>query len=347
VQEQAVRIVESVIEITQSRDRLLIGSSLGRTIFEMLPCREITMYHLLQRRDPVELALSIHVDATGEVFTSETGSSSFPTLTAELSDGIIRCLNEERLVEVPGGGETGIGDFVVYPFFSRRDALGGFLVLRRDRRSEDEEAVVTGLLKIHENFVALLDESQSDRLTGLLNRQTFEDRIMKIIANPFSRPATIRLEPGQVPRRPADETFSYWLALLDIDHFKSVNDTHGHVRGDDVLIALSWIMRKHFRSDDLVFRYGGEEFIVILRAPGRNDTEIALERFRRVIERHEFPVVGRLTVSVGYTQISRYQPPASFLECADRALYHAKRNGRNRICCYESLVGEGEIEPVG
>jgi diguanylate cyclase (GGDEF)-like protein len=341
MQEQAVRIVESVIEITQSRDRELIGCSLGRTILEMLPCREVTLYHLHQRREPVVLVLGIHVDSSGEIALPGRGAGTFPPISAALSDGIIRAMISEAAVEVPTA--AGGASHVIYPLFRGRDTLSGFCVLRRDAVVENERSLVCGMLKIYENFLALLDESQSDKLTGLLNRHTFDDQIMKIIANPVSRPSRIQLRPGEVPRKPADETFTYWLALVDIDHFKAVNDTHGHIAGDDVLIRLARIMRSQFRSDDLVFRYGGEEFIVVIRAKERRDAVTALERFRRNVESQEFPKVGRMTVSIGFTQISRYQAPAAFLDAADKALYHSKANGRNRTSCHEELVASGVL----
>ncbi len=341
MQDQAVRIVESVIEITQSRDRELIGSSLGRTILELLPCREVTLYHLQRRKEPVELMMEIHIDASGEVVVPGNGTGVFPTISAELSDAIIRCMNGGDTVEVSSDG--GAGSHVIYPLYLGRETLTGFCVLLRDARVEGERNLVCGMLKIYENFLSLLGESQSDRLTGLLNRQTFDDQIMKIIANPVNRPSAIQLRPGELPRRLPDDTFTHWLAIVDIDHFKPVNDIHGHIAGDDVLVRLATIMKSQFRASDLVFRYGGEEFIVVLRAQARKDTMAALERFRHAVESHDFPKIGRMTVSAGVTQISRYQAPAAFLDAADRALYYSKAHGRNQTSCYEELVESGNF----
>ena len=341
MKDRVVLIVENVIEITRYRDRDLIVNSLGRTIFEMVPSREVAFYHLRTKRDPVELTLGVRIDSSGDMVAGVIGSTS---LSAEVSEGIIESIATGSIVEAAAlNGET---THTIFPVFRRQEDLVGFLVLRRDDAIGNHKGLVLGLLKIYDNYLSLLDESQSDQLTGLLNRQTFDDRILKIIANPLSKPSCVQLRKGKTPRRVPDETFVYWLSILDIDHFKKVNDLFGHLAGDQVLILLARMLTSLFRSDDLVFRYGGEEFIVLLRAPAREDALKALERFRTAVEGFDFPEVGRVTVSIGYTRISRYQAPAIFLGHADQALYYSKEHGRNRTSNYEELIGSGALKEV-
>ena len=89
---------------------------------------------------------------------------------------------------------------------------------------------------------------------------------------------------------------SYWLAVIDIDHFKRVNDLSGHLIGDEVLLLLARQMRVNFRFHDQLYRFGGEEFVVLMRCTNHADALAALERFRHQIEIHAFPQVGPITV---------------------------------------------------
>lgn len=138
----------------------------------------------------------------------------------------------------------------------------------------------------------------------------------------------------------------FCFAILDIDHFKHVNDEYGHLYGDEVLTLMSRLMVQAFRREDLLFRYGGEEFAVVL---ANADLEIAasvLERFRRKVEAYAFPQIGHKTVSIGFAAMGAEFGAEKVVLCADRALYYAKKNGRNQSHCYEALVAAKKLEPV-
>ena len=248
--DQRVHIVESVVEITKHRDRELIGNSLARTMAELVPCRKITLYHVQKRTHPVVLSEGACIDAAGNVTTANQDT----VLSAELSRGIMNCLTTGLLIEIIGPEKNTVES--IYPVFRRQGEITGFLIVQHDGVFVDQQRLVEGLLKILQNFLSLLDESQSDKLTGLLNRQTFDEQITKVVSNPISRTAFMHLYAGTCRRIP-DETFSYWLALIDIDHFKKVNDIFGHIYGDEVLILLARLMQSCFRYDDPLFRYGG------------------------------------------------------------------------------------------
>jgi diguanylate cyclase (GGDEF)-like protein len=103
-------------------------------------------------------------------------------------------------------------------------------------------------------------------------------------------------------------------------------------------------MRRSFRAGDLLFRFGGEEFVVVFAVEDPGEKPTPLERFRAATEEYAFPKVGRVTVSIGVTSIGDGSIPATTLiDRADRALYYAKAHGRNRMCAYEELVAAGEI----
>lgn len=131
---------------------------------------------------------------------------------------------------------------------------------------------------------------------------------------------------------------------MDIDHFKSVNDRFGHLIGDEVLLLLSRIMRGAFRFSDQLYRFGGEEFVVLLLCSDEADAAAALERFRRVVGEYPFPQAGKITVSIGFTAIEVGDTPAAAFERADRAVYHAKHHGRDQVSNHAELMRQGIIE---
>jgi diguanylate cyclase (GGDEF)-like protein len=196
--------------------------------------------------------------------------------------------------------------------------------------------VMEGVLAVYRNYQSILDYSERDSLTGLLNRKTFDEKFSKLLA--ANSPETV--PSVQQERRHQAAEKGQWLAVVDIDHFKRVNDQFGHLYGDEVLILVANVLRASFRAQDRIFRFGGEEFVVLLRSASLGEAHRIFERFRRNIEQHDFPQVGRVTVSVGFASISK-ESPVVILGHADQALYYAKANGRNRVCHYEELVKSG------
>jgi len=135
----------------------------------------------------------------------------------------------------------------------------------------------------------------------------------------------------------------FWLVMLDIDHFKRVNDTFGHLIGDEVLLLLARLMRQTFRIHDQLYRFGAEEFVVLMRCPHAEQAHNALERLRQACEIHLFSQVGHITVSIGFTQVRHGDSPSSAIERADRAVYYAKEHGRNQVCGFEELLALGKL----
>lgn len=125
-------------------------------------------------------------------------------------------------------------------------------------------------------------------------------------------------------------TFS--LIMLDIDHFKAVNDNHGHTAGDIVLAGITEIMKKNIRETDSIGRYGGEEFIVLLPETNQMNAALAAEKLRAKISEHDFHNIGKVTVSMGVAEMSgRIQSIEELINDADEKLYKAKQQGRDRV----------------
>jgi diguanylate cyclase (GGDEF)-like protein len=160
-----------------------------------------------------------------------------------------------------------------------------------------------------------------DTLTGLYNRRYFEERLGMDAQKSFY---------GGTPLS---------LVMVDIDHFKKVNDTFGHTEGDQVLYKISSLLKSSVRKKDTVARYGGEEFILILPETGLEASFVIAERIRRLIENTLFEVGQaqvNLTVSMGISNFPSHRAKSKeeLIKMADQALYDAKRGGRNKICIF-------------
>ncbi|GAB2857343.1 GGDEF domain-containing protein [Pseudoduganella ginsengisoli] len=206
--------------------------------------------------------------------------------------------------------------------------------------------IVGGIVSVYRNFQNLLDYSERDSLTGLLNRKTFDDQLAKMLAASSAEQDALTLLPGDEERRQHSDQEKQWLAVVDVDHFKHVNDKFGHLYGDEVLILIANLLQSSFRAQDRVFRFGGEEFVVLLRSTTQENARRIIDRFRMNVEAHEFPQVGKVTVSIGYVSISAYEAPVIILGHADQALYYAKSHGRNMICHYDELVSGGLLQAI-
>ena len=202
--------------------------------------------------------------------------------------------------------------------------------------------MVSGIVSVYRNFQNLLDYSERDSLTGLLNRKTFDDQLARMLHAADVEPVTSDL----AERRQQSGDEKQWLAVVDVDHFKTVNDRFGHLYGDEVLILIANLLQSSFRTQDRVFRFGGEEFVVLLRSTTLDNARRIIERFRVNVENHHFPQVGQVTASIGFTSVSAADSPVVTLGHADQALYFAKAHGRNRVCHYEELVEGGLLQTV-
>ena len=167
------------------------------------------------------------------------------------------------------------------------------------------------LIRVHESALR-------DRLTGAFNRGAFDDQLQDEFNASRRRGTPLA------------------LALFDIDHFKRLNDTHGHQAGDAVLRAVAQAVQAAIRPEDVLARYGGEEFAVILKSVSPRSAYVMAERVRVAVEDQETvwqATTIRATVSVGVTHVSsakELESPAALIAAADAALYEAKHQGRNR-----------------
>ena len=230
---------------------------------------------------------------------------------------------------------------VLIPIFTNK-LVSSILDIDDDGLTADTLESIRSFIDVYSNFMAIANDNEHDTLTGLRNRKTFDYHLTELLsANSSEKSAITRLEHE---RREPHNKERHWIGILDIDFFKSVNDNFGHVYGDEVLLLFSEIMIKTLRNNDMLFRYGGEEFVVVLAPTKADDALAVLERFRLAVDAYHFPKVGNVTVSIGYAAMQFNENPTTTLELADEALYYAKKNGRNRVCHYHDLVNQGHLK---
>lgn len=223
--------------------------------------------------------------------------------------------------------DTPQGTTVTIPVYHFGKVIGFVVAKGISAGNLDKTTVAVHILNIYANHLYLLYRSQLDPLTELLNRQTFDLKLLEMIT-----------EQGYKKRRDDYKEDRIWFfAMLDIDFFKSVNDNFGHMIGDEVLLLIARIIKKHFRSEDYIFRYGGEEFAVLFQCQKIDFAAAMLEKLRAKVAKFNFPQVQHVTISIGFTPLSQFEMVPSLVQKADQALYFSKSNGRDRVSNFTDI----------
>ncbi len=295
-----------------------------------------------------DAVILLSVEKNGQIyFEYDTGSGS---ILLGPSHPFIRYLQDHQVILHISdlSGEADLAD--TYHRFRNDDielmvplqfkgSINGILCLKKKEREfgdeyTDEEKrfieILAGFASVAIENARLYEMATLDRKTGLYNHGFFQNRLIEEI--------------GRAERYRTDLT----LMMIDLDHFKRVNDTYGHMKGDEVLIRIAGTIQEHVRSFDIPARFGGEEFAVILPETGSDSALVVAERLRAKIGGLRFSSgrdIFQVTISIG---VAGYRHEAGitediFIEQADRSLYHAKRNGRNRVACYDKIAQELNI----
>ena len=329
-------VVDHLAELTGFRDRDVLDVTLVGAFRDLLRPDSVAIYR------PVGEAGNHHWLTRARLRSHETTPSA-DSVWADLDDlpaldtlpSHQRCLNEQTPVLSLGEGHA----MSLFPLANDRDSCGVLEIRTPAALTPEQMRLVSSILRVYRNFQGLLDYSERDTLTGLLNRKTFDGSFLRVAADSTSERAPDTNDSSDLRR--ADGVQTAWLGVIDIDHFKSVNDNHGHLIGDEVLLLIARLMRSSFRFQDQLYRFGGEEFVVLMRGGTMQQAESAFERLRTNVLNYVFPRVGHITVSVGFTQLRAGDSPSSAFERADKAVYHAKQHGRNQVANYGVLLDRG------
>lgn len=321
---ESTRVLHSVVQITGERNFDDIRISLIRTIFEMLPASHLVVYKISPQGAQARLTEVARAERAQDApicAVSVTGLGPRGLVPDALqSQSIVRKAPQSE--SLPDGTRECV------PICAKGRVLE-LIETRFVAATGNNSVILEALLRLYGNILDLVHDKEIDALTGLLNRRAFD----------------IQLD-GLLRRQGGGESQAHWwLVLVDADHFKAVNDTYGHLVGDEVLLLLAQLMNQEVRITDQVFRYGGEEFAILLSPSTREEAHQTMERVRLAIAQRRFPQVGHMTISGGMVAIDRYDHASSVIGRADRALYQAKNSGRDQILDFADLSAAGLVAP--
>jgi len=316
----AEHAISHLADLTAQRDRELLDVTLAQGVLELLATSGLTdvgVYRLIGASDTDRHWLCAGLARRGELVVSDppwVDLSHLPLMDVHpLRQAALQSRTLTQSTDMDVQGEPTAPCVSVLPLPVEVGYPGVLEIMSEQPLGLPALRQLQALLKVFGNFQNLLESSQRDALTGLLNRQTFDATFLKASMPVAGMPMSVEGDRRHVTRP------VHWLAVVDIDFFKRVNDGFGHLIGDEVLV-------------------------IMLRGGSENDALAALERFRTNVEKYPFPQVGQVTVSIGFTEVQHHDTPNGAFARADRSVYEAKHQGRNRIFCHEALVMGGIIE---
>ena len=315
-------LLDAIVKLTAQRDQETLADSLVDAILTLTNAAAVSVYAL-----GGELG---HLSAKVLASSSEPVGSHITPL--DKRPGLRACIEGNRTVTVPLEN----GHQMIHPVLEQGSVVG--LMIREHAHTYDHHSdVIEGLMAIYANQQSLLNHQQRDGLTGLYNRVALQNWMGKALTTDAHAERRARDASKDVPLG--------CFAMFDIDLFKRINDSKGHLYGDEVLLVFADLMRESFRFNDLLFRYGGEEFAAVLSDTDLETSLRVLERFRETVAQHKFAQLNQVTVTIGVTQIGSHLQADKLIEQADKAMYYGKNHGRNQVQAYEWL-DQGGIVPT-
>lgn len=331
------RLIAALAAVTRCRDRDYLDLAIARLAAEMVESERVTICRLVSDGQDRRVEQVVSLNGEGRVDKPAADEVTDLSQLCNVGDWIECSMRADSAHWPINNWELRGRPCSVFPVFGESKLWRLVAIESPANGSAVRPGIarlILDVLGIVGSHVSLLDYGQRDTLTGLMNRRTFEATF-----------ETAR-ERARLASRDGDSPLPTWLGVVDIDKFKNVNDRFGHLFGDEVLLLVSRLMCESFRGSDQLFRFGGEEFCIILDRSPDAGANAAFERLRAAIELHPFPQLGQITVSLGYTRIEPVETAASAFERADAALYFAKDRGRNQVQSYERLLASGLLRQV-
>jgi len=205
-------------------------------------------------------------------------------------------------------------NYIRVKLFSKRDKMNYYFNINISKLKNNNYLLsFNDITKLESERLIIKKEAEYDPLTEVYNRVKFNKVLQDMIykANRYD--------------------FKFSIILLDIDHFKSINDTYGHNIGDKVLIELSRLINMCLRDNDILARWGGEEFVILSESTSIKEASKFALRLKNIVNEYSFTEVGKVTGSFGVTEFKIGDTQSLLFERVDKALYEAKHNGRNQV----------------
>ncbi|WP_339087470.1 GGDEF domain-containing protein [Shewanella chilikensis] len=310
-------ILDSVVQLTEQRQLDSLAESLVSTVSQMLSIDEVCI---------------LDVDKLTKRKGGLDGQRNVSS--ASLAVSVKLCIEQQREICFSNGLHQELAVPIII-----NDKLTKVLLVSAPLLTEQDRVLLRGFAKVYENYFHIVVESETDSLTNLLNRKAFLPQLYSSVEI-----ACDLLQEQAQASQDADEELKLWICIFDIDYFKKINDTFGHLYGDEVLLQVSALMKQVFNPQDLMFRFGGDEF-VILPAPRSRRALIELcQEFTQNLAQLQQERLGGIRISMGIVGIDPRVDPGTLLNQADNAQYFVKGNGRNQVAFYGQLLAEGKLQ---
>lgn len=304
-------IMNSVIELTEQRQLRSLADSLVSTIKQLIQVTDVAFVSVESK-----LNFPISLLPGGSRFSVE----KFP-------ECIRLCTERKRPVTAKVNGKYS----VALPLMMNGAVVKVLWVQAIEPLTEQHQFLLGGLAKIYENFFNIVLDSETDSLTCLLNKKAFDSQVM------------MSFEQTVMDHKIVDNNKCFWLVIFDIDKFKKINDTYGHLYGDEVLLLVANAMNQVFDDGDLTFRFGGDEFVVLMAPREKEVANQMLNKFQDVVAEIKNEKLWKITCSIGAVGSVGLDNPTDLLVQADRALYYVKEHGRDQVAFFCDLVEKGEL----
>ena len=255
--------LDAVVSLAEPRDVRGLNGAFLSILKEHIPHRAVRVYEIVNDF----YTASAQIDSDGQILkeilnTQENNSA----VKLEFNEPDVQQCITEKLPITGQSSNSGL-ERTIFPILGLPKPLG--LLVIEGKVDDSCQNFLDPLLRIYASHAFILNKNEHDSLTGLFNRHVMETKLNQIYHSQ---------EKG---KRKSDVQEQTWcIGLLDIDHFKMINDQHGHLFGDEVLIIFSRLLQRSFRDDDMLFRYGGEEFLVALRNVDLDKAQMTLNRFQ-------------------------------------------------------------------
>ena len=332
-------LLQSVIKITRQRDAEALDMSLLTALADYVPLNEIVILKMIKE------SISDKVKEISRLAIS-TGNPDNKNYSLDNDEKIIIANSQTiECIQTASVIKEELEELVyLYIPILIDNKVSGVLKIESYEDLSKWLPSIEGIVRVYCNYLEIFNESERDKLTGLLNRKTFDYKLGKLLEKQRKQQEKYVSTNQHAENRHTFARTHAWLAMLDIDHFKRINDSFGHLFGDEVILLISQKMKQFFRSSDLLFRFGGEEFVVILEPIPDEMAQRTFDCFRNTIAEHHFPQIGTITVSIGFARITKNDHSHVILERADKALYYAKEHGRNCVHSFQELLESGKAD---
>lgn len=333
-----LKLIDHIVRISARRDRTEINTALVEALLDLFGPQSLRIYRCFSS-GPKTIIFACAGFGQEGIFSRNAYLPQRNFCRPLEHDAQLRKAYRENSIalDVLPDGENRL----IFPVSSMDRPTHLIDIVISENFSSIQRELLTGLIDYFTHHIALLDYGETDTLTGLANRKTFDKHLFEVLGKASNDESYYQSSTQR--RRKGVHGGQHWLAVCDIDHFKLINDRHGHLIGDEVLVMFAQLMRESFRYDDQIFRFGGEEFVAVLQPATQTNVHTIFERFRETVESHVFSRVGYVTVSIGYSQLLANDTPPDVIDRADEALYYTKHHGRNQTACFENLLAEGKI----